>query len=83
MGETHNYHIDKQQAIKEMLDMSKRATQKNYTQKKPSPSLQREILPSLRLPLDADTIFILAIILILYNDNTDILLIFALAYILL
>ncbi len=82
MNEMHNYSIDKERAIKQMLDMNKRATKKEET---PPPSRHTHTnfpLSFINFPLDTDTITILALMYILYKEKCDILLIFALAYIL-
>lgn len=74
MTDMHNYSINKQKAIAEMLDMNKRA-KKSHTQ-------QNNIFNSTLLSLDSDTLVILALMYILYSDKADMLLVFALAYIL-
>lgn len=71
----NNYSLNKQQAIAEMFDMNKRAT------KSPKPQ-NNHIAPIGAFSLDTDTIIILALMFILYNDTADFILIFALAYIL-
>lgn len=75
MNDTHNYSINKQRAIAEMLDMNRRAKKSQHT---------RGInpFPATGFSLDSDTMVILALMLVLYNDNADMLLVFALAYIL-
>lgn len=75
MNDMHNYSINKQRAIAEMIDMNKRAT-------KPPHTKNSNVFLTNRFLLDSETIVILAIMFILYNDNADILLLFALAYIL-
>ena len=88
MNEMHNYSINKQRAIDEMLDMNKRATKSSsHTQKQHdiSPASQqsrRTSAPFMQMPLDSDTLTIAALMIILYNDGADMLLIFALMYIL-
>lgn len=74
MTNMHNYSINKQKAIAEMLDMNKRA-KKFHTQ-------QSNVFDSALLSLDSDTLVILALMYILYSDKSDMLLVFALAYIL-
>ncbi len=78
MNEMHNYSINKQRAIAEMLDMSKRATKAHNSRIIPNINVP----PFLQLPFDSDVLIILALMLVLYNDSVDMLLIFALAYIL-
>lgn len=75
MNDMHNYSMNKQRAIAEMLDMNKRATKPHYTQ-------NGNIFLARNFSFDSDTIVILALMFILYNDNADMLLVFALAYIL-
>lgn len=85
MNQMHNYSIDKQRAIEQMLDMNKRATQnaKKQTTTHYTQHNGREFANLfMHLPVDQDTITILAIMFILYNNSSDMLLIFALAYIL-
>lgn len=74
MTDMHNYSINKQRAIAEMLDMNKRA--------KKSHNVQNNIFDSGLLSLNSDTLVILALMYVLYSDNADTLLVFALAYIL-
>lgn len=82
MNEMHNYSIDKEKAIKQMLDMNKRATQSRQTQPISQNKNKHTMLSSINLPFDSDTLTILALMFILYKENCDITLIFALAYIL-
>ncbi len=84
MNKMHNYSIQKQRAIEQMLDMNKRATQnaKNQTTY-PTQATHRESSDLfMHLSLDQDIIIILALMLILYNNGGDMMLIFSLAYIL-
>ncbi len=75
MNDMHNYSINKQRAIAEMFDMNRRATK---SQNLPN----NHTLAPARIFLDPDTLVILALMYILYSDNADMLLVFALAYIL-
>lgn len=85
MNQMHNYSIDKQRAIEQLLDMNKRATQNTKKHDKTRCTQHNGYNFSnsiMHLPFDQDTITILALMFILYNNSNDILLIFALAYIL-
>lgn len=82
MNEMHNYSIDKERAIKQMLDMSKRATKDHKSQSQPRSNIANAPVSYINLPLDTDTITILVIMYILYKEKCDMLLILALAYIL-
>ena len=75
MNDTHNYSANKQRAIAEMLEMNKRATKRASASKITTNK-------SFTFGLDPDVMIILVIMLIIYNDQTDFLLILALAYIL-
>ena len=77
----HNYSQKKEHAIKQLLDMNNRA-KKSYTNTQ-TPDNTNAYTPFSQVPLDSDTLKILAIMLLLYNENCDFLLIFALVYILL
>ena len=74
----HNYSINKQRAIEEMLDMNKRAAKKCLN----SDTLRQKSIVHHKESLDFDVIIILTLMFILYNNSGDMILIFALAYIL-
>lgn len=87
MNEVHNYSIKKQHAINEMREMNKRATKKHEITQDTNVTHKSNIagyafLPFESLRIDSDTIIILALILILVDNNTDKLLLLALVYIL-
>ena len=75
MNDTHNYFFNKQRAIAEMFEMNKRATKCAS----PTKVTTNQSVPS---SLEPDVMVILVIILIIYTNKTDFLLILALAYIL-
>lgn len=87
MTEMHNFSEDKQRAIEQMLNMNRRA-------KEQGKSTQNEACAPLRTKSSADigrfsdllnqpdTLLIIGLILILAQENADMLLIFALVYIL-
>ncbi len=81
MNELHNYSIDKERAIKQMFDMNKRATEKHLFSKNHNTRFNHTS-SFFNLNIDNDTLTILALMLILYNESSDMMLIFALAYIL-
>lgn len=80
MNEMHNYSINKEQAIQEMLNMNKRAKKDTKNEQKIQPD--HTSLNFMQISLDSDAIKILGIILVLMGDCSDMLLIFALIYIL-
>ena len=82
MNEMHNYSIDKERAIKQMLDMNERAIKNRKQPKSTRTTSDNSPLSFMNIPFDSDTITIIALMYILYKDNCDMLLIFALAYIL-
>ncbi len=87
MTEMHNFSKDKQRAIEQMLDMNRRAQSQNKNfQNKSYPLVYRksstDINPFFELLNQPDTLIILGLILILAEDNTDMLLLLALVYIL-
>ena len=87
MNKAQNYSIDKQRAIEEMLDMNKRANKNNINMQNKCENTANKNLPNhfpapmANLPLDTDTLTVLALILLLYTNGNDLLLIFALFYI--
>ena len=83
MNEMHNYSIDKERAIKQMLEMNKRATESHNNISQPNSNHTNTPVSFMNFPLDTDTITILALMYILYKESCDMLLILALAYILL
>lgn len=87
MNKMHNYSSEKQRAIEQMREMNKRATKNSDTKPQTSCTAQsqpanRDLFQNASLPLDSDTLIILALILILAGDNTDKILLLALVYIL-
>ncbi len=88
MNGMHNFKVQKQNAINQIHEMKTRATpsEETYvTDKKvaktdPKPPLSPA--KSAIFSMSDDTIIILGLILILSNDNTDMLLLLALVYIL-
>ena len=80
MGAVHNYSFNKERAIKQMLEMNKRAKKDDCD--KQATHKNKPDTTTKQFPLDSDTIKILSLMLILMGDCEDIMLIFALIYIL-
>ncbi len=88
MNNMHNFSKQKQNAINQMNEMKKRAAPSKEADSKPKvmpikPQIsQSKPLLSGGLSLSDDTLILLGLILILYSDSSDMLLLLALAYIL-
>ena len=83
----HNFSEDKQRAIEQMLNMNKRAkSQDKKSQGEGSTPIYTksgaDIISFSELLNQPDTLLIIGLILILAQDNTDMLLLLALVYIL-
>ncbi len=88
MNSMHNFNSQKQMAINQLNEMQRRATapkEMSATDKKPTKKPQKSqenFNKNILSALSDDTLIILGLILILSSDNSDMLLLLALAYIL-
>ncbi len=83
MTDMQDFSRIKNEAIKELQEMNKKAAEKQSVVQKISHNSHKNLINSFNLLLSNDDLLILGLILILYQDSFDKWLFFALLYILL